>query len=419
MSLSLAFKIKGEIARNFESAKFWGKNAKVLVATEALFAVFMSWVFFYQAVFLRALGLDEVSIGVVMTVPLALQMFLPMLGGYLADRFGRKRVLILFDSVGWIGAMCVWFIAENFTQVIVAALLQGLTTTIYGVWETLLVEDTDPRHRVSIYSTIHVLYIVAGMFTPIAGALVTIYGVEQGCRYLFLLAIFALIAMLAIRGALLTESGVGKVLASRAAGVAKAHGSNYSHVLRLIIQNRKLLAVFVLITTGNIGYQLVNTYRPLYLSDPKGLSLDEGSMSVVPMAASIPSLIALLFIVPKMKAARIKKATFYSYVLSALGLLVLVLAPKGSLALAVLSATLDSARFIATFSLLRTLLVNAIDEIDPMARAKIMSLSVSLPALVSWLSPTIGGYMYSAGPTMPFTASIILLVLSLFFIAYV
>jgi MFS family permease len=110
MSLSLAFKIKGEIARNFESAKFWGKNAKVLVATEALFAVFMSWVFFYQAVFLRALGLDEVSIGVVMTVPLALQMFLPMLGGYLADRFGRKRVLILFDSVGWIGAMCVWFI---------------------------------------------------------------------------------------------------------------------------------------------------------------------------------------------------------------------------------------------------------------------------------------------------------------------
>ena len=179
------------------------------------------------------------------------------------------------------------------------------------------------------------------------------------------------------------------------------------------------MAVFVLITTGSIGYQLVNTYRPLYLSDPKGLSLDEGSMSIVPMAASIPSLIALLFIVPRMKAARIKKATFYSYVLSAVGLLVLILAPKGSLALAVLSAMLDSARFIATFSLIRTLLVNAIDEIDPMARAKIMSLSVSLPALTSWLSPMVGGYMYSIGPTIPFTASIILLVLSLFFIAYV
>jgi MFS family permease len=415
MSLSLAFKIKGEIARNFESVKFWGKNAKVLVVTEALFATFMSWFFFYQTVFLRALNLDEVSIGYVMTVPLVLQIFLPMLGGYLADRFGRKRVLVLFDSF-WIGSMFFWVTAKAFIQIIVAVLLQGLTTTIYGVWETLLVEDTEPQYRASVYSILHMIYIIAEIFTPIAGLFVTIYGIDQGCRYMFLLAISALTAMMVIRWIFLTESGVGKALAFRGVGDTIAHESNYMQILKIITRNRKLFAVFMLISIGNVLNPLVGIYRPLYLSDPEGLNLDKGLISIVPTAASFPSLLVLLFVIPKIKAGHIKKATLYSYILSVIGLLALILAPKGSLALAVFSAILDSSRYIATFPLLRTLLVNLIDEIDPMARAKIMSLSVALPALTSWLSPAIGGYMYSIGPSVPFMAATILLIISIFFI---
>lgn len=419
MPLASAFRIRREIASNFESVKFWGRNARVLVATEALFAVFMSWVFFYQAIFMRTLGLDEITIGLVVTVPSLIQIFLPMLGGYLADRFGRKRTLLLFDSVGWIGAMFLWFVAKNLLQVVLAVLLQGLTTTIYGVWETLLVEDTEPQYRVSIYSLIHLLYVIAGILTPVAGALVTAYGIEQGCRYMFLLALLALAALMAIRTTFLVESKTGQILSTRNADADKVYGSNYMEVFRLILTNRKLLAVFFLISLGNVQYQLVNTYRPLYLSDPRGLGLDEGSISVIPMASSVPSLIALLFLVPRIRQTHVRKAVIYSYALGILGFLTLVLAPKGSLAFATLSAVLDSARYIATFALLRTLLVNAIDEIKPLARAKIMSVSISLPALISWFSPTAGGFLYSIGPSMPFIASTLLLILSMGFANYV
>ncbi|MGQ9515238.1 MAG: MFS transporter [Thermoproteota archaeon] len=154
----MIFKLDKRVIRIFDYMKLWGKNARVFVATEILFAIFMSWVELYRAIFMGSLGFDEFFIGFVLMLPLILQIFLPIIGGYLADLFGRKKVLMFFDSIGWIGSTAVWIIARDSIHVMVAALLQGLSTTIYGVWETLLVEDTEPQYRASIYSTIQTMY---------------------------------------------------------------------------------------------------------------------------------------------------------------------------------------------------------------------------------------------------------------------
>lgn len=404
------------IMRNFDYVKLWGRNAKIFVSTEILFAIFMSWVELYKAIFMRSLGFNEIFIGFVLMLPLIPQMFLPILGGYLADRFGRKRILMVFDSVGWIGSTAAWVVAREPIHVIAAALLQGLSTTIYGVWETLLVEDTQPHHRASIYSTIQMMYVFAGLLTPGAGALVSMYGVEQGSRYIFLAYLLALVFMFSTRQALLTESRIGVLLSRKGADEPSKPGVSYMGVLRAIARHRKLLIVFALTTIGTIQYELATIFKPLYLSDPKALALDESIISVVPMASSIPSLLALFFVIPKLGIARIRKALLFCYACGILGLVTLVAAPKGSLALAVLSAILDSARYIAVFCILRILLVNTIDEANELLRAKVMSLIIAFPALVSWPMPMIGGYLYTLGPALPFMAATLLLVLSVYLV---
>ena len=402
--------LRTRIVRNLGNIQAWGLNAKVLVATELFWGIPMSWIFFYQAIFMRNLGMDEMFIGFSMTLPLILQMFLPILGGYLADKFGRKRVFLLFDS-GWIGAMVAWILAREPWHIVIAMLLQGITATAWGVWETLLVEDTLPPYRAGIYSFVQLTYILGGLLTPIAGALISLYGVEQGCRYIFLIALVTITAAFSIRLAYLEESKIGRALSSSKKDPSVGP-KGYMETFRTMVKHKRLLLLFILTIIGSIVYPLINTYRPLYLSDLRALALDESIISVIPVASSIPSLIALSLIIPRLRQEHMKKALLISYICGVLGVTILIMAPKGALILAVLSSLLDSARGIAVFSILRTLLVNTIDEVDSFLRAKIMSLVTMCSALVSWPAPAIGGYLYSISPTYPFMLVVSLLTLS-------
>ena len=131
------------------------------------------------------------------------------------------------------------------------------------------------------------------------------------------------------------------------------------------------------------------------------------------MASSIPSLIALSLLIPRLKQNHIRKALLIGYVCGISSSVILITAPRGALVLAILSSVLDSARSIAIFSILKAFLVNTIDEIDPFAKAKIISLVTMYSAFASWPAPVIGGYLYTVSPAWPFILIILLLTGSL------
>jgi len=402
--------LREKIARTFVDIQAWGRNARILVSTEIL-NVPMSWIFFYRTIFMRNLGMGEVFIGYAVMLPTLLQMLLPMLGGYFADRFGRKRVYLLFD-VGWIASMAIWFIATEPWHIILALLLQGLTTTTFSIWEILLIEDTEPQYRAGIYSFIQSNYIFRGLLTPVAGTLVFLYGVDQGCRYMFLLTLITMTVAFIVRLAYLRESELGKTIVSlERDGSARPRGN--VETSRMIFKHKSLLILLVLSVLGDMTLPLITTYQPLYLSDSRALALNESVISVIPMASSIPGLIALSFLIPRLKQKHIRKALLVGYVCGISGSVILITAPPGALTLAIFSSVLDSARSIAIFSILKALLINTIDEIDPFAKAKIMSLVTMCSAFASWPAPVIGGYLYAASPAWPFILIILLLIGSL------
>jgi MFS family permease len=388
----------------------WGLNAKVLVSTEIL-NVPMSWIFFYRTIFMRNLGMGEVFIGYAVMLPIVLQMLLPTLGGYFADRFGRKRVYLLFD-IGWIASMAVWSMATDPWHAILALFLQGLTTTTFGIWETLLIEDTESQYRAGIYSLVQSNYIFRGLLTPVAGTLVFLYGVDQGCRYMFLMALITFTVAFIIRSAYLRESEIGKTLLTLERDRPE-RPKGYIETSRMIFKHRRLLVLLVLSVLGSMTLPLISTYQPLYLSDSRALALDESAISLIPMASSIPSLIALSFFIPKLKQNHIRKALLVGYVCGIFSSAILITAPRGALVIAILSSVLDSARSIAIFSILKAFLVNTIDEVNPLAKAKIMSLVTMYSAFASWPAPVIGGYLYTVSPAWPFILIILLLTGSL------
>ncbi len=108
----------------------------------------MSWVFFYRTIFLsESIGLTEVEIGLLFSFYNLLSIISPLAGGYLADRFGRKRVLMLFDSVGYLSSLAVWVFTQNIWYALAAYTLESLASVIFAVWECLQPEDTPRRQR--------------------------------------------------------------------------------------------------------------------------------------------------------------------------------------------------------------------------------------------------------------------------------
>jgi len=371
----------------------------------------MSWVFFYRPIFLnQVIGLTEVQIGFLSAVLTFSTIVSPLVGGYLADRFGRKRVLMLFDTTSWLSSLTVWIWTQNMLYAFVAYVLEGTVSVIYPVWECLLVEDTAPEHRSGIYGTISAIYNIGALSTPIAGLIIGSYGVDVGTRMLFAFTLACLIPMFTIRLALLKETEFGKqIMKEKSFAGLKGYRDSLS-----VIRRSRMISVLLLISVLGSFYYASTTYLPLYLTHENGLGLNQELVSLVPMATSISALMVASLVVPKL-ASRTSyiKVLVISNGLGSLALLFLSLSPKGSLISAMFSGAILGIYGTTTFSVSRIFLTNEIEAAEPRARAKILSLTVTLTSILGLPTPVLIGYLFSFYPRMPFMIASVILVISL------
>jgi len=396
------------LARGFSH---WGRNAKVLIATEAFWSIPTSWVFFYRPIFLnQVIGLSEVQIGFLSTVLTFSTIISPLAGGYLADKFGRKRVFMLFDSFSWLSSLTVWVWTKNIWYALFAYVLEGLGSLVFSVWECMLVEDTAPEYRSSIYGTVSAIFNIGYLSTPIAGYIIGLYGVATGTRTLFVLTLASLIPMFASRQVLLKETELGQQIMNEK---SFAGLKGYRESLSVIRKNR-IISVLLFISVLGSFYYASTTYLPLYLTHENGLGLSDELASLVPTATATSALIIASFVVPKLASrASYIKVLASGYGLGCLALLFLSLLPKGSLLSAMLSGVVLGIYTATAFSVSRTFLTNEIESTDTRARAKILSITITLSSLLGLPAPVLMGYLFSINPRIPFMVVSVALVVSL------
>jgi MFS family permease len=265
----------------------------------------------------------------------------------------------------------------------------------------MLVEDTAPEHRASIYGSISVATNIGALLTPIAGYIIGSYGLDSGTRTLFALAFVSLVPMFTIRLAFLRETELGRqIMKEKSFAGLKGYADSFS-----IMRRNRIIAALVAITILGTFYTAATTYLPLFLIHNNGLDLSEDVASLVPAALSTSALLIASLVVPRLSTrSGYVKALSLGLGLGCLALLFLSFTPKGSLLFALISAAIIGCYSTIGYSVSRTFLTNEIEAANTKARAKILSLTMTLSSLLGLPGPVLMGYLFSLDPKLPFIA---------------
>lgn len=217
------------------------------------------------------MNLDALQLGLLSTVFLWVYGFASPLGGYLADRIGRRKVVVLSLAI-WTTVTLLTGYVRDFQQLLVARALMGLSEACYLPAALALIAELHDKGSRSLATGVHQSGLYAGM--ALGGLLGGWMGERQGWRAPFIvLGVAGLAYVLVLVKGLRKDEPVPALLGSSAGAVGA--GSSLMEVLHLP-GYFGMLAAFTGFAVAN---WIVYTWLPLYIYERFRMSLASAGFS--------------------------------------------------------------------------------------------------------------------------------------------
>lgn len=161
-------------------------NIRVFTITDLLGNFARAMVFPYVSLYILALGGNTTQIGLIQSLAPLLGLLMFPIGGYLADKTRRVRLIVLANSAAVIIALLFAF-SPNWQVFAIATLLQGFAVFQFPARSALIADSLAPQDRgkgIASMNSVSNAFAVAAPF--IAGAVITYFGDLRGMRMLYL-----------------------------------------------------------------------------------------------------------------------------------------------------------------------------------------------------------------------------------------
>lgn len=388
-----------QLARTLSMFQGHNRSIKAILASEILFGMALGWFSLYRPVYMVALGLTKPQVGLVSAAVLCSQVFGATLGGIFANRIGNKRSMQLFDAVAWLSSIIVWMTATNFWSFIVAGLLNGLFFGAIPNWNAIIAGNTPRERRPAVYGLVHLFFLGAGFFSPIAGFIVARYGVVAGNRVIYGIGFIVVSAALLVRQLYVGETSEVEVSTKSQA----PHGvidNGPAGAFRFIRSDVRVLAVLLCFTLGSFCWIIWASYSSIYMTDSAvGLGIPPAHISMLPALNSLAMAVILLFVMPNVKERSHSKVLVIGPCITASAIALFMLAPRGVF-WPVAVASFLYAGGGALYDPLRSSLQANLISLRMMA--SVLSLGSTFTLLVSIPVGPVSGQMFVINPRLPF-----------------
>lgn len=385
-------------------------NARACIYTEPLFGVPVNLYMPLSAKYMQALGLDELQIGVVLTIYVLSQMFFSTISGLITDKLGRRWTTTIFDCISWALPFLIWMNAQGFAWFVVAAAFNGSMRVTDNAWSLLMVEDAPPSKLVSIYSLSTIGGLLSGFAAPLTSLFVTESRLVPTMRWLYLFAFACMVTKIIILHTHSKETNRGRERKEELRGKPLTYATQGSFsVVRQMFFNKPLMLVLLIMSCVMVIRSSTQNFWPLLVTGKLGVS--ESTLPLLSAMKSIAQLIFFFWIAP-----RLKPQYFYKPMILALGIMTglhvmwfILPGEAASLVYAgVLAEALEMSILIPMFSSLQMLLL------DQKERARMYGFSISFCLLITSPFGTINGFLGRSNASLPMLMSAVLAGVAIF-----
>lgn len=393
------------------------RNSRICTAMFPLWAIPYTVYMFYVSLYLKNQGLTDIQIGNIMVVANVAALVCSIVGSPIVDRLGRRWSTCIFDIASSALPPLILLLSPTYPAAIIAMALTGLNRIMSVGYYLLMIEDTSEENSVVSMNMFNVILVLAGLVIPLAGIVVEYMGLVRAERVFLLVSAISMVTLTTTRHLLVRETPTGlsvqKRLRSEKNGFSvRQLGLGYVATFRYIFQDRRVLSA-VLVNALIYVYYTVGTSTSLlftpYFTD--FLDVSSAQVGFVGGVYAVGTLLSMVVFNPRITRKNMPRYTAIACVGSLIGFLVLIVAPKGRLAV-ILAGVLITA---LSYGVLKTVADSllAIDT-DGEQRTGVYSFSFFFSSLLSIAAIKICSSLYSVFPGWLFIITGILVVVILF-----
>lgn len=387
-------------------------NPRACIFTEPLWGLSMNLCLPYASVFMLALGLNDVQVGIVTSIYMFSQTIFSFLSGAIVDKMGRRKSTAVFDFLSWSLPCLIWASSKNFWFFAVAALLNGMMKIPTVSWDCLLVEDAPKDKITHIYSWVIICGNLSALFAPISSLLVSRLTLVPALRILYINAFFIMTVKLLILYRFSTETEVGRIkreLSRHMSWRQMLYG--YRSAAQKVLNSRGTVFAIIISVLVEIVGMIGTTFWQIIVS--RRIGVPDTLLPLFPMIRSILAIVLFFTVISRINQNRMKWPLYGGFASSILGCILLISVSNTGVwgyAILLLSLLFDALGG-AVLNTLRESLVAI--HADPEERSKIMALLQTIVMLVSVPFGYIGGVLSEISRILPFVLSIGLLLLGI------
>jgi len=242
-------------------------NARACIYPEPMWGIPYSLFIPFATLYMYQLGVKDRQIGIILSVGMVFQVFASLFGGVITDKLGRKRTTLIFDIISWSVPCLIWAFSQNFWWFLAAQIVNSIWQITNNSWNCLLVEDTDPKLLVHIYSWCTISGLVSAFLAPIAGIMVTRFGVVPTVRGLYLFSFFMMTGKFIILNIFASETSQGKIRMRETKNIKiRQMLQGYGGVFLKMLYTPHIRLILLIMVMLNITSMVSGSFFSLYIT---------------------------------------------------------------------------------------------------------------------------------------------------------